>query len=269
MSLDSQSSSSNLAPSDSLHPSISVHSIQLVHSQSERKTRPPSIVPVRRSPEPQHELLPLSSGTRRPVPISSGMDSVRGKRQSMEDKVTLLQHPMFSVNSKLAPDHAAPRSFFAVYDGHGGEVCAEYCRRYVHTNFVNQPNFLSNPADALRNAVLVTEKNFHDAAKKAHLQHTSGTCAVIVYIETDQIIVANVGGLLLFVLLAMATSSLQTYLVMMRSLCLLPCPVLSCPVLSYSSCLLRFVCFVFRFSCCAVSFGQGRCSLVRPQARPA
>jgi serine/threonine protein phosphatase PrpC len=138
-------------------------------------------------------LTDLSPPNTRSFPLLVGSDSVKGKRATMEDKATILQHPLFSAQTKL-PDNGRTRSLFAVYDGHGGEVCAEYCRRYLHGNMVIQDSFKSGKIDiALKDAVLATEKNFLDAAKKANLDNTSGTCAIIAYIEGDVLIVANVG----------------------------------------------------------------------------
>ena len=40
-------------------------------------------------------------------------------------------------------------SFFGVYDGHGGETCADFLRDNLHTFVVESPNFPWNPKVAL------------------------------------------------------------------------------------------------------------------------
>jgi serine/threonine protein phosphatase PrpC len=50
------------------------------------------------------------------------------------DKTTLLPHPQFNKEVNLNDNES--RSFFAVYDGHGGDVSAEYCHLHVHMNLV-------------------------------------------------------------------------------------------------------------------------------------
>ena len=145
--------------------------------------------------------LSTSPSHDRPVwfTVSSGVASERGKRNTMEDKVIALEHPVFSSQTDLPVDDEAPRSFFAVYDGHGGDVCAEYCRRYLHMNMVRQNRFAqTDPELALKNAVVLTDGNFVESARRAHLEVTSGACAVIAYLYRDTLVIANVGGMLLF-----------------------------------------------------------------------
>ena len=50
---------------------------------------------------------------------------MQGLRAEMEDKVVLLPHPLFNSTAELLD--CVPRSYFAVFDGHGGDVSAEYC----------------------------------------------------------------------------------------------------------------------------------------------
>jgi len=59
------------------------------------------------------------------VQLTSGHFSMQGVRPEMEDRVTMLTHPEFNQAANLAPDGQS-RSFFAVFDGHGGDVSAEY-----------------------------------------------------------------------------------------------------------------------------------------------
>jgi protein phosphatase 2C family protein 2/3 len=40
-------------------------------------------------------------------------------------------------------------SFFAVYDGHGGQECADFLKEKLHKIIINQDSFPSNPVQAL------------------------------------------------------------------------------------------------------------------------
>ncbi len=136
------------------------------------------------------EILP----TFRPghnVELMSGHFSMQGVRNEMEDKVVLLQQPEFNKSANLRD--SLHRSFFAVFDGHGGDVSAEYCRQHVHVNFLAEKSFLTNPSLALRSALLRTDAEFCGACRRINLLTSSGTTALAVYIQGSQLICANIG----------------------------------------------------------------------------
>ena len=125
--------------------------------------------------------------------MASGEYAMQGRRRTMEDKAVVLQHPHFNIDCGLTDN--LPRSFFAVYDGHAGYVAAEYCRRRVHVNLACQKNFFVDSTSALRDALLATENDFCSACIRRHLRTSSGTCAIVVYIEGSHVTIANIGGI--------------------------------------------------------------------------
>lgn len=52
------------------------------------------------------------------------------------------------------------RHFFAIYDGHGGPWCAEYCSRTLHQNLIRNPLFKDDSKKALHDAVVETDDTF-------------------------------------------------------------------------------------------------------------
>lgn len=129
---------------------------------------------------------------------------------TMEDRHVALVHPQF--NEEVKADSPSRRAFFAVYDGHGGHVCAEYCKRHLHHNLSQDPKFGVEEKDALFNCIMTTEENFYNAAKGFNLRSSSGTCAIIAYFVEDTLYVGNVGGmyLLSFPLAVMRCSDFAT-----------------------------------------------------------
>lgn len=121
----------------------------------------------------------------------TGHFSMQGVRAEMEDKTTLLPHPLLNREGNLTDD--TYRSFFAVYDGHGGDVSAEYCHQHAHQNLVREAAFHVDPVAALYNAVIKTDDDFCKACRRIKLQSSSGTTAIIAYVENDLLVVANVG----------------------------------------------------------------------------
>lgn len=50
--------------------------------------------------------------------------------------------------------------FIAVYDGHGGQSCANYLSKELHFCLVDDPNLVSNPAGTLKKHILDIDKKF-------------------------------------------------------------------------------------------------------------
>jgi serine/threonine protein phosphatase PrpC len=118
---------------------------------------------------------------------ASGHFAMQGHRRTMEDKERLLQHPRFNILNGI--NDGVHRSFFALYDGHAGYVAAEYCRRHVHVYLyeaMRRDNF-EHPSLALRESLLQTEREFCNACRKRHLVMSSGTTAVVAYVQEDEL----------------------------------------------------------------------------------
>jgi hypothetical protein len=55
--------------------------------------------------------------------------------------------------------------------------------------------FFDEPRTALEEAVMITDEKFLSAAQDLSLKTSSGSCAIIAYIEGNHLYVANLGGL--------------------------------------------------------------------------
>ena len=89
-------------------------------------------------------------------------------------------------------------SFFGIYDGHGGSMCAEFLRDCLHKLILNDINFPENVELAIRNGFFNAEKNFLneiaiDPNDNNIISDRSGSCAVVVLVVDKKIYVANVG----------------------------------------------------------------------------
>ena len=63
------------------------------------------------------------------------------------------------------PKHKDPTlwlkcSFFAIYDGHGGNMCADYLKDHLHQLIINQDCFPKDPKKALRLGCKQAEDEF-------------------------------------------------------------------------------------------------------------
>ena len=56
-------------------------------------------------------------------------------------------------------------SFFAVYDGHGGNACADFLKDNLHQFIIRQECFPENPVEAIRRGCEDSEKLFTELAE--------------------------------------------------------------------------------------------------------
>ena len=82
-------------------------------------------------------------------------------------------------------------SLYGVYDGHGGFRAAQYCKDNLLAYTLKDPEFLSSPASALRNAFYRTDAEFSSIAKARVMN--DGTTAVTAVIHGGKVYVANAG----------------------------------------------------------------------------
>lgn len=102
--------------------------------------------------------------------------AIRNTRRKMEDRHVSL--PAF--NRLFGLSDSVPRAYFAVFDGHGGVDAARYASVHVHTNASHQPELLTDPAAALKEAFRRTDQMFLQKAKRERLQSgTTGVCALV------------------------------------------------------------------------------------------
>ena len=115
-----------------------------------------------------------------------------GRRDYNEDRVSIIYNISKPQNFIETQTNKWPKcSFFGLYDGHGGNGCADYLRDNLHNFIISEPHFPSNPQKALVNGFIKAEKNFiRDCEKRSDF---SGSCAIVVLIIEKRCYVANVG----------------------------------------------------------------------------
>ena len=89
-------------------------------------------------------------------------------------------------------------SIFGIYDGHGGNICADFLRDKLHSFIIQDKNFPSNPKNALIKGFQKAEEYFINnyALNKDNpneLYDKSGSCAIIALIIDNICYIANVG----------------------------------------------------------------------------
>ena len=84
-------------------------------------------------------------------------------------------------------------SYFAVFDGHGGSICADYLKDHLHQFILDHPKFPSDPVRALKEGFDKAEAEFCAWALKQTNVDRSGSCALILLFVDNILYTANVG----------------------------------------------------------------------------
>lgn len=97
----------------------------------------------------------------------------------MEDRHIALPYFNYTVGLQDAPVH----SYYAVFDGHAGVEAAAYATAHLHYNIARHPDFLNDPAVAIREGFATTERNFLQRSSKEGMK--SGCTAVCCLLRED------------------------------------------------------------------------------------
>ncbi|KAM4707419.1 protein phosphatase 1F [Discoglossus pictus] len=113
--------------------------------------------------------------------------AIRNTRRKMEDRhvVQLQFNQLFGIKDDVK------RSYFAVFDGHGGVDAANYAATHIHVNLARHERLKQDSAQALRESFQNTDSMFLRKAKRERLR--SGTTGVCALLEGDQLHVAWLG----------------------------------------------------------------------------
>jgi len=124
-----------------------------------------------------------------PLHLTSGFESVQGRRWTMEDTHVLID----DLNANIPiPNNDHPRAYYAVFDGHGGKDAADLAAEHLHKDVVGVPSFLSgNIKDALTEGFSKTDKLILDTGAKQ--KWTNGATAVVVFIVGHTLYLGNAG----------------------------------------------------------------------------
>lgn len=113
--------------------------------------------------------------TQVPGNIELSVHAIKNTRRKMEDRhavcvdinslfglkvgsLDLNQKWLYCVPSVL--QDCPPQSYYAVFDGHVAVEAAAYASVHVLPNIVRHPDFLLDPASALRGGILTTDQRF-------------------------------------------------------------------------------------------------------------
>ena len=129
--------------------------------------------------------------------ISYGVNTYKGViRNYNEDRVTILINALINKgdnNSKKFLRNLKI-SYFSIYDGHAGNKCCEFLKKYLHHYIFESEFFPLNPIKALEDGFNLCENKFMSLihSDKNYID-SSGSCALVILILNDVCYIANLG----------------------------------------------------------------------------
>ncbi|CAN4086634.1 unnamed protein product [Withania somnifera] len=140
--------------------------------------------------EPNAEITVPKNGSELNFEIEADAAEDKGSRHTMEDASVVLPDASLEFPGKLRCAH------FAIYDGHGGRLAAEYARKHLHVNVLSAglPRELLD-VKAAKRAILEgfrrTDESLLQESTKGGWQ--DGAAAVCVWVLGSKVLVANIG----------------------------------------------------------------------------
>ena len=123
-------------------------------------------------------------------------------RNYNEDRISVMVNISQSNYQNLKGKEKLKLSFFAIYDGHAGNKCAEYLKNNLHNFIFESKYFPSEPIKAIKQGFDKCEskfietnqtKNKNDKNKILQNYDHSGSCAIIIIILNDICYTINLG----------------------------------------------------------------------------
>ncbi|KAL6603980.1 hypothetical protein ACP70R_044341 [Stipagrostis hirtigluma subsp. patula] len=112
--------------------------------------------------------------------LTCGYSSYKGRRPTMEDCYDI----------KLTKTAGQTVSLFGVFDGHGGNLAAEYLKENLFKNLLKHPEFLTDTKLALRETFLQTDEDILEISSPFRDDGSTALTAVLI---GNRLYVANVG----------------------------------------------------------------------------
>jgi len=126
------------------------------------------------------------------IAVTSGFEAVQGKRWHYEDTHVCVDHvePRFFNDVEILKKHCV--SFYALFDGHGGNEASHIAMKNILHNVVeSEPFGQGSFEEALRVGILKTEEQILQASSSEGWM--SGTTAVVLLVVDLFLYCANVG----------------------------------------------------------------------------
>ena len=146
----------------------------------------------RLSKKPEDGDSPVGSFRNPDSALRLAVFSVEGRSHTNEDRVFAVDDLRFVPN--LPPTKFSEKiAFGSVFDGHGGERCADYLSRSLHLKAIANPRFHS-----FADAALILEDAFRECEEEWNIiaerdQEYSGSCAIAALVHGNTIVTAHAG----------------------------------------------------------------------------
>ena len=127
-----------------------------------------------------------------------GVNTYKGIiRNYNEDRVSIIvnakkPHHFKEENNSIWPNV----SIFGIFDGHAGNLCAEYLKNNLHNYIIESPYFPFHPLKSIHEGFKLCEKNYIESTRSQlfnQFTDYSGSCAIIVLIIDEEVYIANLG----------------------------------------------------------------------------
>ena len=124
-----------------------------------------------------------------------GFNSYTGtEKRHKEDRDKVILD--YQIKSKVNNNKMSPHiSYFAIFDGHGGDACSNFLKDNLDSFIFNSKYFPAYPIQAIKDAFLVAENTFMRKAidQNSNVIDRSGSCACVCLIINDTLYAINLG----------------------------------------------------------------------------